>query len=392
MRTGAGSSNDEDSRTAGTLAATTAMAQLADEDASLIVVYSSARYDLEQLLAGIRGITGETPLIGATTHGHFFDGNFVPPEHGASVLAVSAGAYRLSCGAATGMVADPVGTGRTLARAAKSSPSWEDPPPHVAMLLLSCGRTGDQQQLLNGVHRVLGAAVPIVGGASSVDRPQTPTAVLFGDRVLHDSAVGVLIGSQEPLKVVRGHGWRAHGLPQLVTDAEGNLVRSISGRPAFDVVSEALRETDLERGDPQEVGSDGVVRLGGQGQCFGIIEPDGSHLLRGGILTEDRQIQTWAPLPAYSSIQMMSCTQDSLLDVCDRIVEESVTGTRAGLLLVFGCVARCEVLGPRVAEEARRFQDAAGPVRTVGFYTYGEFARTASALGFHNATITGIAL
>ncbi|MDQ1292926.1 MAG: C-terminal protein [Actinomycetota bacterium] len=391
--TGLGNSNHENSRTAGTQAATIAFTQLGDEPAALVIVYSSARYDLEQLLSGVRSVTGPTPLIGATTHGHFFDGQFVAPDTGVVVLVISQGSYTFSFGSATGMVGDPVGTGKELARAAKSSARWAEPPPHAVLLLLSCGRTGDQQQLLNGIHRVLGAAVPVVGGASAVDRPQLPTAVFHDDRVLHDSAVGVLIGSHEPLRVVRGHGWRAHGLPQLVTDTEGNLVRSISGRPAYDVVEEALRETAAERGEtPGEEGSDGVVRLGGRGRCFGIIEPDGSHLLRGGILTEDRQIQTWAPLPAYSSIQMMSCTQDSLLDVCDQIAQEATAGPDAGLLLVFGCVARCEILGSRVTEEATRLQNAAGQVRTIGFYTYGEFARTVSALGFHNATITGLAL
>jgi hypothetical protein len=51
-----------------------------------------------------------------------------------------------------------------------------------------------------------------------------------------------------------------------------------------------------------------------------------------------------------------------------------------------------ELLARRGPEEAERMQRCAGPVLTVGFYTYGEFARTVSVAGYHNATLTAIAL
>ena len=62
------------------------------------------------------------------------------------------------------------------------------------------------------------------------------------------------------------------------------------------------------------------------------------------------------------------------------------------MLLAFGCVARIEMLKDRAGEEASRLQEAANDIPTFGFYTYGEFARTVSAQGFHNATLTGVAL
>jgi hypothetical protein len=51
-----------------------------------------------------------------------------------------------------------------------------------------------------------------------------------------------------------------------------------------------------------------------------------------------------------------------------------------------------DILRERGAEEAARLQEAAGPVPTFGFYTYGEFARTTGVSGYHNATLTALAL
>jgi hypothetical protein len=50
------------------------------------------------------------------------------------------------------------------------------------------------------------------------------------------------------------------------------------------------------------------------------------------------------------------------------------------------------VLQQREEEEARRLQSAAGTVPIFGIYTYGEFARTTSATGYHNATVAAVAL
>jgi hypothetical protein len=152
-----------------------------------------------------------------------------------------------------------------------------------------------------------------------------------------------------------------------------------------------LRQADEERGEPVDGrGEDGMTRLGARGRCFGIIEPDGSHLLRGGVITDGGEVRTWAPFPPYSTIQIMSCDNEALVGACDDVAGDLVGDT--ALILAFSCLARFEMLGRQAGEEAARLQAAALPARTFGFYTYGEFARTVSPLGFHNATITAIGL
>jgi len=103
-------------------------------------------------------------------------------------------------------------------------------------------------------------------------------------------------------------------------------------------------------------------------------------------------VHTFAPLPVYSAIQIVACDEDDLLAVTEAVAQRSVVGRDASVLLVFSCVARLDVLQDRGGEEATRLQAAAGTVPVFGVYTYGEFARTTSVAGFHNATVAAIAL
>jgi hypothetical protein len=162
-------------------------------------------------------------------------------------------------------------------------------------------------------------------------------------------------------------------------------LREIAGRPARDVFEEHIR-----RGNRDELD---LVRPGGyySTHAFGLIEPDGSLLIRG-VFMDDGLIHTFAPLPVYSAIQIVSCDENDLLAVSHQVAEDSVAGRDASLLLVFSCIARLDALHERGGEEATRLQVAAGTVPVFGVYTYGEFARTTSVAGYHNSTVAAVAL
>jgi hypothetical protein len=383
LRVGTGSSATPEATDAGSHAAATAIGQLQGEQAALIIVYASVRYDLASLVAAIRGVTGDTPLVGATSTGHFQDGDFTVAGEGVVVLAMTAGPYRFGLASVEGLRADAFGAGRTLARNALAAVGPERAP-HGALILLADGLAGDQQTLLNGIHRVTGAAIPVVGGAASDDHKLVETFVFHDDRVLTDAAAAVWIASDKPLHVVAGHGWEPVGLPMLVTKQDGTAVHELGGRPAIDVFLEDLRDHD-------QMAEPGTVRWHTH-RAFGLIEPDGTQLIRAAYIDEDDVIQTFSPLPPYAAVQIVSCEQDDLLDVSDDIVKQALDGADAAVILVFSCVASMDILAERACEEAVRLQKAAGGVPTFGFYTYGEFARTTSVAGYHNATVTALAL
>lgn len=124
-----GSSQASAAAVAGRAAAAEALAKLGEVPPALIMVYASVRYDLPSLLAGIRSVTGDTPLAGAGTSGHFHNGVVTPPGRGVAVLAVTAGPYRFGVGSVYHPRRDAVGAGRSLARAARDAVAG--PPPRT---------------------------------------------------------------------------------------------------------------------------------------------------------------------------------------------------------------------------------------------------------------------
>lgn len=387
VRAGVGTSEADRAVTAGRDAAAAALAELATPPA-LVLVYASVRYDLVDLLTGVREVTGDVPLVGATTSGHFHNGNVTPPGRGVAVLALTAGRYQFGVASVSGISADPTGAGRTLARAAKrAAGAGGQDVPHAALLVLTDGLSGRQQELLNGIHKVTGAAVPVVGGSAADDRRLVQTCVFHDGRALTDAAVGIWIGSPWPLVVTAGHGWSPVSLPLLVTKVDGPVVHEIAGRPAVAVFREHFRDHELD----QELG---WVRKPGyhSAHAFGLIEPDGTLLIRGAYLDEHDVLRTFCPLPTYAPVQIVSSTSDDLLGVIEGVVERVTAGRQPSALLAFSCVARLDVLRDRGPEEAKRLQVAAGSTTTFGFYTYGEIARTSSVAGYHNATLAAIAL
>ncbi len=391
LRAGSATSRLDDAAAAGTAAATGAMAGLEGTPAGLVVVYTSMRYDLTALLAAIRAVTGDVPLVGATSSGHFSDGEFLPSGTGVEVLVLGAGPYTFGVASVTGLSGGTGAAGRELARAARDA-AGTPRPPYGALLVLADGLSSDMQDLLTGIHRITGAAVPVVGGAAGADHTLTVTHVFHDDAILADGAVAVWIGADRPLRVAVGHGWEALGLPQLITGVDGHVVTEIAGRPALDVIREhapgdATGSRPAGPGEPAwDPGSHWMYSLG-------LVEPDGTRFIRFATLQDDGTLTTRTPMPAYGAVQIMTATRDALLDATRTVVDGALDGAgEPTVLLTFSCVARLDMLGDRSAEEPARLHKAAGPVATFGFYTYGEFARTAGVAGYHNATIAALAL
>jgi hypothetical protein len=337
------------------------------------------------VLRSVRDVVGDVPTVGATSCGQMVEGSFIPMGGGVSVLAMTAGPYRFGTAAVSSIGADLDAAGVDLAQAAQRS---LDGPHlrHAAILLLVAAFGGDQQQMVRGVHRVTGASVPIVGGAAADDMLFRETSVFHGDEVIRNGAVAVWIEGERPFRVVTVHGWRPTGTPLIVTGSQGPRITEIGGRPAMAVYREQLG-ADVGRLEHEPFFSVAMCRP------FGLLQPDGSTVIRVIGEPEGDSLVTHAPVPEGSAVQVMGGSPDDLLAIVPDVARTALAGVEAaGALLAFSCGVRHTIFGPRVASEARLLQEAAGDAITFGAYTYGEFARTRGVLGFHTASITAIAL
>jgi hypothetical protein len=385
IHAGTGSSTALEAAEAGREAAAAAVDALGGETPAVVIVFSTPRYDLPALLSAIRSVTGDVLLVGSTSSGEMVQDKLLGIGAGVGVLALTAGPYRFGAASVEHIQNDLDRAGQTIARTSRAEAG---PSPHAALLLIADGMLGDLQQFVNGVYRITGPKVPLVGGAAGDDQRFLRPYVFHNDQVIEDGAVALWIASPHPLHVCTRHGWEPIGIPMLVTRARGIEIIEIGGSPAAEAYEEQL---GLAPGEllPEKFWDTSIYHP------FGLLQADGTTVIRVARSKDEQgvlKIQGCVP-PTGSAVQVMSGNADTLLGVVDGVARDSLEGlTEAGVLLAFSCAARAKIFGKRAGEETARLQSLAGSTPVFGVYCCGEFARTAGVLSTHNATLTAIAL
>jgi hypothetical protein len=361
------------------------MADLDGDQPALVIVFTTPRHSLQELLEGIRSVTGSTDLVGCTTSGEICNGYHLGFGEGVAVLAMTSGPYRFGISSTSNLKGNLEQAGQQIARESKAQVGSS---PHAAILLLVDCLAGDLQEVVKGVYRVTGPKISITGGAAGDDLKFVRTFVFHDNQVLEGGAVALWIASPHPLPVVTRHGWEPIGIPLLVTRAEGTEIIELGGKPAAIAYEEQLGLTPGQL-TTENFWNTSIVHP------LGLLQSDGTSVIRVARTKTERDtliIQGCVP-PVGSAVQVMSSSTNTLLDITTDVVNTALTThSEAGIILNFSCAARAVILGPRAQEEAQLLQAAAHHVPTFGCYCCGEFARTAGVLGTHNATLTALAL
>lgn len=361
------------------------MAPLLGEKPALVFVFATPRYDLPVLLAAIRSVTGDAPLVGATGSGEIVNGEYLGFGEGVGVLALSAGSYRFGIASGSHIRGDLDRAGQVLTHASQQAAGSS---PHAAVLLLIDSMAGDLQEFVRGVYRIAGPKVAMVGAGAGDEQKFVRTVVFHDDAVIEEGAVVIWVASEHPLHVITRHGWHPIGIPLIVTRAQGTEIIELNGRPAADVFEEQIGIS------PGQLSAEQFWATAIQ-HPFGLLQPDGSTVIRvARTKTPQGTLTIHGCVPATgSAVQVMAGSADDLMAIAGPVVAESLQATpEARVVLTFSCAARARIFGTRVSEEARLMRAAAGTGCAFGFYCCAEFARTAGVLGTHNATLTTLAL
>src|SRR5580704_6206864 len=378
---GVGESASVNSREAGVVAATAA---IRGADTRLLIVFVSPAHDLQAILAGIRSVAPETPLIGCSTAGEIATGG--PSDAGLVVTAIGGIGFSVATSLARNASSDLRTAGAVAAACAENGPEGE----HQILLLLTDGLGGDQQEVVRGAYSVVGASVPLVGGCAGDDLAMRKTLQLFNDEVLEDSVVAASITSDAPLGIGVQHGWDRVGTPFLVTASSGTRVLALDDRPALDVYLERLDAPDNVRNDPAAFTRFAMTHP------FGLSRRSGEEVrFIAEANFEDRSIGCIAEVPQGGLAWIMEGDAGSVLDATSAACSQAVDGlsgrTPLGLL-AFDCIARRGVLGSEgIRDEVARIKSYSQGAPVAGFYTYGEIARTHGVSGFHNQTLVVLA-
>jgi hypothetical protein len=361
---------------------------LGGREAKLAIVFSSDSHDLEALVRGARSVVGKTPLIGCTTAGEI--SHLGAGDGGVVVTALGGEGFEVRTAAGFG---EPGRLREAGAAAATAVAELGEGRAHRALLLLSDGVAGNQQEMIRGVHDIVGSTVPLVGGCAGDGMKMERTFQIHGDDVTSGGVVAAAIASDAPIGIGWSHGWERTGEPMLVTSSAGNRVNEIDDRPALDEYLSRL-------GAPSEVGTDPqAFTRWARTHPLGLGQrPNGHEPVRcvSEADFEQRSIVCTAEVPAGGLAWFMHGDGDSVLrstaSACERAIA-GLDGARPLGMIAFDCIGRRGVLGDeRIAEEVEGIRDCAGEAPFAGLYTYGEIARVKGVNALHSQTFVAMAI
>ncbi len=380
---GVGRSVAADPRAAGTAAAREA---IVGPDIKLLLVFAGIERDLAAVQDGISDVVADVPVLGCTTHGEIGPGG---PADG-SVTAAAIGGSGFTVG--TALAEHVAGRQREAGAAVAAQCAAQAEARYQVLLLLTDGLIRYQEAILRGCYSVLGASVPLFGGAAGDGWRMTGTYLLADGKVYSDAVVGVMIASEAPLAVAVRHGWRPVGDAMLVTSGTNGRVHTLNDRPAMDVYLDRLGAPAQAYADPAAFVEFALPRPLGVQRRSGVR----AHNLSTEVDIEGRSIGGGSAIDQGNLAWIMEGDRSSILDAVDLAcadVRAALGGTEPIGMLTFSCAATRAVIGDEgIRHEGDRLERAAGGVPFAGFYTYGEIARVGGIDGFHNQTLVVLAL
>lgn len=338
-----------------------------------VIVYMTVLYDPKAVLAAVSEVIADptVKIVGSSTQGIAHAGAVKETDRVVGVAVLSSNTLRAEAAIAGGLGADAQAVGRRLAAQLGDAHALGD----VPLLLWFDPLTGaNVQSLIDGLAQ--GGYTKILGGASGQPwGPFDKTYQYFGREAVNDSAVALKLEGLGSAVWEASHGVEPLGLEVTVTEAEGNIIRGLDGKPALDVWSDQLLGTFTFHVD------DWTWALGVKLPNSGADDAEGL-VSRGvfGVDREKKELILLAPIPVGSRVHICHRTAEAVFDRAVKMgerVRQRLQGKSPIIALGFECGARPRpFLGDEKAlDEVCRIQQSVGSsIPWLGMYPWGEIA------------------
>jgi len=378
MKTGAGLSTADDTRTAATEASRAAADALAGNSASLAVLFASPHHTAwaPELLDVVLEVASPQHLIGCI--GESVVGGDREVE-GEPAISVWLGAFP-----------EPVETFHMTYLRTESGgvfggwtfPREGEPATH---LLVADPFSFPADGLLRHLNDLPSPPV-VVGGMASGGSGPGETALFLDDRVVHEGAVGVRLPASAGLTTLVSQGCRPFGASFVVTRARENFLLELGGRPPLERLEEAL--SSLSKAD-RELAANGL-HVGRVIDEYKSEHGQGDFLIRGvlGVDPDSGALAVGDRIEVGDSIRFHVRDAATADDELRSLLQEEVSvlpGRAAGALL-FTCNGRGTRLFPEPDHDARVVSSALGGAALAGFFCAGEFGPVGGRNFLHGFT------
>lgn len=388
---GVGLGEGDDSYGAGANACQDALGKLGGNEASVILAFSSIKYDQARVLEGIRSVAPNSILVGASTAGEITTEGPMA-RHSVVVMAIFAPATKFYAGVGENIAANPRSAGRVAAEEVlKQVPDRK----LDAFIMLPDVLVGNGADIVRGILDVLGEHFPVVGGAAGDDFQFKQTYQYLNGKVYSGAVVGLGMSGGFSLGIGVKHGWVPVGPAMKVTKSAGSVLHELDGKPAISIYEDYFGEAEADSLKNETLAKLAIT------YPLGMRVAESDELLIRDPLTVNKEgsITCAAEIPEGSEIRLMVGSREEAVKVARMAAQNAIAqlnGASPKAVIIFNCIARNKLFGERAGDEIEAIQEVIGKeVPLIGFYTYGEQAPLGGEVkniercnpAFHNETV-----
>jgi hypothetical protein len=330
-------------------------------------VYSSVKYNQEELLNAISKELVDVPLIGNTSFtGIITPEGFISSEDGfVGIMAISDD--ELTVGV-SGMAKNDCAraTGREVAKEALRNAGKNIAPDYFYMV----ATPGEEELYLKGIEDVIGR-VPFFGG-SAADNSITGEWQLFTDKVSFSNGVAVaFFYTNKPFASKFTGAYHETSKSGIITKIEGKrTLVEIDGIPALKKFAEwtGVEADSLQGG--KLLAASVTSPLGVKDRLGDLVAI--RHPMNG---NEDYSMNIGNNLSTNTAVILVEATVDELIESTGTTVKNLTEklGNSAGALHLVHCGGRRAAIADRIDEVASQIKAAAGDIPFIVEFTFGEY-------------------
>ncbi len=338
-------------------------------------VFCSVSYDLQEI--GQVFTTHQIDLVGSTSAGEIYDKEIFQSSIVVLLMDMKKEYYSLNFQNTESETTYQIAYSAGLA----AKEQYANP----AMIVLSGGMYVDGDQIIYGLKDGVGREVPVFGGLAGDDLAVNKTYVFSNNQCSSDGLFCFTVDADKiEVKGMATCGWEAIGGTNTITEAQGNILKTINGEPALDVFLRYFGFFDNANKYEEEV----VGTISGQ-YPLQIQRENGSSILRSPLMVneEDRSLVLAGSVKEGDKFRFSIAPR---FEVIENTVQEFSAFQKetqeVDAMLLFSCKGRHMALGPLVEQEIEGIHDYWN-VPMIGFFAYGEIGQTKEGVcEFHNET------
>jgi len=366
---GIGTSTQPNPQQAATEAAAQIKAQFGTATPDLIIVFCTTAYATTEAITTVQHALNPKYLIGCSTAGILLSNAIIP--HGIAILGLISSDIHLGISSIVSIgTSDLRQAGFTLAREATSSFRHSH---RQSFIFFADGIYKNNSAFVRGAQEVLGNGFSILGAVSSDSSDLKKTFQFYQNQVLNSSAVGLLIGGSSSFAMGCKHGFKPLGKPRTIDNAQGNIIRTIDGKPAVHIYKEYF-------GD--EAKNLKTTTMGSMAALYPLgiyMEQEKQYLLRNAVdILNDGSIVCQGEVPQGAEVHLMIGNKDSCIKAAMEAAQEvkdALGDKQAKCILVLESMTRYKILGRKALAEVQAIKKVLGDITPIfGMYSFGEIA------------------